>query len=66
MGKLPQTSADDERASEKDVEYGTHTRLEMGEVARPYKLGPLTLPAYRSPLAQTILIGIVCFLVVGT
>ena len=47
-----------------DVEVG-HSAENMGVVAKGYKLGPFTLPAYRSPLAQVILIGFVCFLVVG-
>jgi hypothetical protein len=48
-----------------DVEVGSS--LNMGErtVAKSYKVGPITLPAYRSPLAQTIIISFVCFLVVG-
>ena len=47
-----------------DVEFG-HTDERTGLVAKGYKIGPITLPAYRSPLAQTILIAFVCFLVVG-
>lgn len=54
-----------EKGLEGDVEKGNLSIAHEGEVAKGYKLGPLTLPAYRSPLTQTILIGIVCFLVVG-
>ena len=57
-------SVDNDKKSANDMEHGA-TDFAMGEVAQPYKFGPLTLPAYRSPLMQTILIGIVCFLVVG-
>ncbi|KAK5229295.1 hypothetical protein LTR47_007897 [Exophiala xenobiotica] len=48
-----------------DVETGSTTSASHVVVARGYKIGPLVLPAYRSPLAQTIVIGFVCFLVVG-
>ena len=54
-----------EKGLEGDVEKGDIAIAHEGEVAKGYKLGPFTLPAYRSPLTQTILIGIVCFLVVG-
>lgn len=49
-----------------DVEDGSSFNgAAIGYVAKRYKLGPVTLPAYRSPLAQTIIIAFVCFLVVG-
>ncbi len=48
-----------------DVETGSTLSASHGVVARGYKIGPVVLPAYRSPLAQTIVIGFVCFLVVG-
>ncbi len=48
-----------------DIETGGMSEPNMGLVARGHKIGPITLPAYRSPLAQTIMIGFVCFLVVG-
>lgn len=59
-----ETSISRPAAPLEDVEYG-HTTEHMGPVAKGYKIGPITLPAYRSPLAQTILIAFVCFLVVG-
>jgi hypothetical protein len=48
-----------------DVEIGSTISASHVVVARGYKIGPFVLPAYRSPLAQTIVIGFVCFLVVG-
>ncbi|KAH8901532.1 MFS general substrate transporter [Thozetella sp. PMI_491] len=48
-----------------DMEAGRVADADMATVARGYKIGPITLPAYRSPLAQTIMIAFVCFLVVG-
>jgi len=49
-----------------DLETGSTAHGLTGPVPKGYKLGPITLPAYRSPLAQCIMIGFVCFLVVGT
>jgi hypothetical protein len=49
----------------KDVEVASATNPNFGHVAQGYKIGPIRLPAYRSPLAQTIIIAFVCFLVVG-
>ena len=48
-----------------DVETGSTFSASHGVVPRGYKIGPVVLPAYRSALAQTIVIGFVCFLVVG-
>ncbi|KIX01102.1 uncharacterized protein Z518_10168 [Rhinocladiella mackenziei CBS 650.93] len=48
-----------------DVEVGSPSNAAMGQVAKGCKIGPIKLPAYRSPLAQTIIIAFVCFLVVG-
>ena len=48
-----------------DVESGLVPNVAHGELAKDYKIGPFTLPAYRSPLTQTILVAFVCFLVVG-
>ena len=59
-----ETSSAHGAAPATDVEVGRSAE-NMGVVAKGYKLGPFTLPAYRSPLAQVILIGFVCFLVVG-
>lgn len=48
-----------------DIETGSTLSASHGTVAKGHKIGPITLPAYKSPLAQTIIIGFVCFLVVG-
>lgn len=59
------TASEAQQDEQNDMEKGSISHPALGHVAKPHKVGPLTLPAYASPLTQTILVGMVCFLVVG-
>lgn len=53
---------DDENDADSEARGQVHERF---PVPQPYKLGPLSIPNYRSPYTQVCLAGFTTFLAVG-